>query len=253
MTFDWTFLRQELARWRAAGQAPAFWWRDDDAICPTPALDRLETLAASHDLPVHLAVISAQANMPLAHRVATSNHLVPLVHGWSHENHAPEGAKKSEFGAPRPGAENDLRAAFARMQHLFPGYLLPVFVPPWNRLDPTFLPVLERAGYRAVSVFGRRADGETPPFVNTHVDPIDWHGHRSLGDPDRLIASAAAVLAEIRESVSGDPEPFGLLTHHLVHDEAVWSFAEQFVSEMLSGGACAIRLGDTSRSVHEQA
>jgi hypothetical protein len=253
MNFDWTVLRRELARWRAAGRAPALWWRDDDATCPTPALDRLEALPASHDLSVHLAVIPAQATMPLAHRIAASDHLVPLVHGWSHENHAPEGTKKSEFGMPRPGAENDLRKALDRMQDMFPQLLVPVFVPPWNRLGPSFLPLLKGAGYSAVSAFGRRPRGEILPYVNTHVDPIDWHGHRSLADPDRLIADAAADLAEIRESASDDPEPFGLMTHHLVHDEAIWSFSEQFVSEMLAGGACAIRLGDTTRSLHEPA
>jgi hypothetical protein len=253
MTFDWTVLQQELARWRAERRQPTLWWRDDDAIAPTKALDRLEALASSFDLPVHLAVIPAQAGTPLAQRVEASDHFVPLVHGWAHENHAPATDKKSEFGAPRQRAERDLHEALATMRSLFPAHLLPVFVPPWNRLDPGLLPVLKRLGYTAVSSFGRQAGGDTLPFINTHLDPIDWRGHRSLADPDQLIAHAAADLAEMRENASGSPEALGLLTHHLVHDEAIWSFSEHFVSEMLEGGACAIRLGHRSKSHHEPA
>ena len=41
MRVDWAPLRAELALWRAAGRAPAFWWRDDDAVAETADLHRL--------------------------------------------------------------------------------------------------------------------------------------------------------------------------------------------------------------------
>ena len=36
---DWAVLGDELARWREAGRSATFWWRDDDAVQRTPALE----------------------------------------------------------------------------------------------------------------------------------------------------------------------------------------------------------------------
>ena len=41
----WDRLSIELDAWSAAGRAAEFWWRDDDAIDTTPALDRLLSLS----------------------------------------------------------------------------------------------------------------------------------------------------------------------------------------------------------------
>ncbi|RUW55421.1 polysaccharide deacetylase, partial [Mesorhizobium sp. M1A.F.Ca.ET.072.01.1.1] len=43
MTFDqiWQPLVEELACWRRADRKAEFWLRDDDAVDPTAALDRL--------------------------------------------------------------------------------------------------------------------------------------------------------------------------------------------------------------------
>ena len=58
----------ELARWKAAGHAPAFWWRDDDARRPTPALDRLLALSARFDasITVAAAVLTWKTKSPVA-------------------------------------------------------------------------------------------------------------------------------------------------------------------------------------------
>jgi hypothetical protein len=40
MTPDWTALDAELAAWDQAGLTLPLWWRDDDAVKPTPALDQ---------------------------------------------------------------------------------------------------------------------------------------------------------------------------------------------------------------------
>ena len=66
MTVDWANLDAELAIWRAEGLHLPIWWRDDDAIAPTPALDRLAALAEDLSLPVHIAVIPKHAEPALA-------------------------------------------------------------------------------------------------------------------------------------------------------------------------------------------
>jgi hypothetical protein len=58
--------------------------------------------------------------------------------------------------------------------------------------------------------------------INTHVDLMDWHGTRGCRDHTVLVHEIVARLD--RAFLSG--EPVGLLTHHLVHDEAAWTFLE---------------------------
>jgi hypothetical protein len=87
--------------------------------------------------------------------------------------------------------------------------------------------LLAGSGYAGISAFGRRKAVHPGPGlvqVNTHLDPIDWHGTRVLIDPGRLIAMTAEAIAL--------DEPIGLLTHHLVHDEAVWRFCQAFLERL---------------------
>jgi hypothetical protein len=224
-------LREELARWRGAGLALPLWWRDDDAVEPTPALERLIALAARLGAPLHLAVIPRHATAELAERLRRDAGVLALVHGWAHANHAPEDAKKAEFGANRPLPDllHEAAAGLTRIEGLFGPTALPVFVPPWNRIAADLPAALPSAGFRALSRFGPRAAPLAAPGlaeVNTHLDPIDWHGGRSAVATERLVAQIASDLALRRAGMTDAAEPYGLLTHHLVHDEAVWSVIE---------------------------
>ncbi len=101
----WQPLLSELAGWERAGRKADFWLRDDDAVEPTAALDRLLTLTEKYGVPVALAVIPAFTGAALAKRLDEAPHAVVAVHGWSHENHAAAGEKKQELGsASRPGS-----------------------------------------------------------------------------------------------------------------------------------------------------
>lgn len=242
MTPDWTPLTDELGRWRATPLALPLWWRDDDAVALTPALDRLSALSARLRLPVHLAVIPARANETLAKAVADDANLIPLVHGWAHESHAPPGEKKAEFGAHRPIETmlEETKRGLARLTDLFGPRLRPVFVPPWNRVAPDLLPGLAAQGYAAVSTFTPRKAAEAAPGlaqVNTHLDPIAWKTTRGLADPDALIAQIARQLADRREGRADNDEPYGILTHHLVHDAAIWDFTETLLARLTDGPA----------------
>lgn len=240
MTHDWTPLETELDRWQAQGRTLAVWWRDDDAVTRTPALDRLSRLAQALGLPVHLAVIPADADAALADRVANAANLIALVHGWAHRNHAPATRKKAEFGADRPleAMLDEAAAALARLSDLFGGQLAPVFVPPWNRIDPNVIRGLPGLGFAALSTFTPRTSPEAAPglvTINTHLDPIDWKGGRGLIPADRLIAQVAAQLADRRTGRADNGEPYGILTHHLVHDDAIWTFTEDLLRRLLAG------------------
>jgi hypothetical protein len=162
-----------------------------------------------------------------------------LVHGWAHANHAPEGERKAEFGAHRTltAMELEARSALREARRVLGDGLVPVFVPPWNRMAPGLAPGLARAGYRGLSTFRDRAQREAAPGlvqINTHLDPIDWRGRRGLADPQRLVATLAEAIA--RRAGEARPEPIGLLTHHLVHDDAVWSFCESLLEWTAGNG-----------------
>ncbi|MBK0327388.1 polysaccharide deacetylase family protein [Rhodobacteraceae bacterium F11138] len=240
MTPDWSQLDRELAAWRDLGLCLPLWWRDDDATEPTPALKRLSQMSARLGLPVHLAVIPARAQQALADRMAPG--LIPVVHGWSHVSHAPPGEKKAEFGAHRPVAHlrADASRGLDRLRGLFGKRLGTMFVPPWNRVSDTLLPQLAGLGFTSVSTFTPRRAPQCAPGlarINTHLDPIAWRAGRGLVDPQILIAQVADQLADRREGRADNSEPYGVLTHHLVHDDGTWTFTESLLSRLLAGPA----------------
>jgi len=213
----------ELQNWRAAGEQPQLWWRDDDAISVTPQLKHLTRLADGADVEILLAVIPAYANEELAAYIEQCTNLKPCMHGWSHTNHAPGSEKKCELGAHRELDEvlADIVRGYQRLQALFGKAVLPVLVPPWNRMRDDLAPRLSEVGIKAFSTFTHQRS--VPEMqVNTHVDVMNWKTPggatgKSLEAVQVELASALSV------SRANGFYPIGLLTHHLVHDETAWA------------------------------
>jgi len=219
----WQPLSDVLRRMGEAGRSVRLWLRDDDAVEPTPALERLLDLTHQASVPLSLAVIPAFTGAALADRLRMEPHAAVTVHGWSHENHAADHGKKRELGPDRPNAVvlGELRNGFDKLHALYPTRLDPVLVPPWNRINAALLTELAPLGFRAVSVYGA-ADPESPiKLINTHIDIMDWLGTRG-GRPHADLVNL--LVAELETRLVGSEEPIGLLTHHLVHDEVCWDF-----------------------------
>jgi hypothetical protein len=220
-------LENELDAWAQAGHRLRLWLRDDDAVAPSPALTRLADLSGRFGLPVLLAVIPMQAKPGLAAALAGLPSLVPCQHGCDHVNHAPAGEKKSEFGATRDRAivETEIVAGRDRLASLFGAHLLPVFVPPWNRIDrgiAAWLPALGFTGLSCFRGFALGPDGG-PRLFNTDLDVVDWQGGRVGRGLDDLAAELSVQLAARRLAPSGGDVPLGLLLHHRDHDETAWA------------------------------
>lgn len=230
----WDALTAELDRWAEAGRRIDFWWRDDDAVTVTPALERLLVLQGQTAVPLALAVVPAQADQGLADCLSKHPDIVALQHGYAHENHAGVTGKKSEFpaGRPLPLRCADLKAGKDRLQSLFGARLLPVLVPPWNRAADDLLPILPGLGFAAISGFKPYADRQAAPGLirlNTQVDPIDWHGGNPPAGAARALEAACTMLRGMR--LGELPlQPVGLLTHHLRHDQAAWDFTAAFLA-----------------------
>ncbi len=232
----------ELERWRRERLVLPIWWRDDDAVAPSPALDRLLQLADRFDAPLHLAVVPQPATRELAECLRGRDGTFVLVHGWRHLNHAPPGDKKAEFGPHRATATmlEEIACGKRRLQELFGTKALTVFTPPWNRVAPAVVEGLHGAGFHALSTFMPRTStfaAANVLQVNTHLDPINWKQRGGLHDVAWLDELMCGHLVARRTGTADNTEPYGLLTHHLVQDEATWDFTERLIGLLLGSGA----------------
>ena len=240
MTPDWHPLQEELKLWLADELALPLWWRDDDTISVTPQLEQLTALSGTLGLPVHLAVIPQGAEAELATYMSAQPALIPVVHGWAHINHAPKGEKKAEFRLDRPIETilADANAGMKRLRELFGEDLCPIFVPPWNRIASEVAIHLPGLGFHILSTATPRKSTLAAPRleqVNSHLDPIDWRNTRGLVAPEHLIAQTVQLLRDRRVGRADNTEPFGVLTHHLVHDQDIWIFTEELLQRLLKG------------------
>jgi len=223
----WRGFGSEIGRWRDAGRIVEFWWRDDDATRPVPAIERLLALASESQVPVALAVIPARADRALFPMLGPGVDV--LQHGADHLNRSPAGEKKAEFPASESNeaALERLVAGSGRLAELAGTRSLGVLTPPWNRLPASMLPRLVSCGFCGLSRYGARGAAQAAPGlteINTHIDLIAWRSGRGfVGEEDALIRATRHLQA--RRMGSADPdEPTGWLTHHACHDEAAWRF-----------------------------
>ncbi|HEX2725775.1 MAG TPA: glycosyltransferase, partial [Beijerinckiaceae bacterium] len=244
--FRWAALDSALAQLADAGTSVAFWWRDDDAVANTPQLGRLLALARRFELPIALAVIPRALQASLADRLADEPLAAVLVHGLSHVNHARPDEKKAEFGPHRSldRLADDAAQGLAASRAGFAGRAVPVFVPPWNRVAPELPPLLPGLGFAGLSTFGDR-QSSVPRLVhiNTHIDPIDWRQGRGLRPPEALVAEVVRIV-QARASGANRAGPIGLLTHHLVHDEATWAFCEELLGRLAAHSSVRFHTAD---------
>lgn len=235
-------LTDELDAWAALGREATLWWRDDDAADRGAALERLLHLQGTRAVPLGLAVVPMAATPALAAAVlATPAQNTPdmaapgvavLQHGYAHRNHAPDTEKKIELGTHRRADHviGELGMGWQRLEDLFGDRAVAALVPPWNRIAPYLVPILPEIGYSGLSAFTPRAKARPVARltqVNTHADIMTWR-------PTRAFAGAAIATARIVEHLEvrrqrhvPDPdEPTGILTHHLVHDDAAWRYLD---------------------------
>jgi hypothetical protein len=217
-------LRQEVELWRALGQQPRFFLRDDDAISDTPALRMLFGQCEQSDAPLLLAAIPEPADESLGRAVRAFGLATGAVHGFAHRNNAPKGEKTCELDRHRDIATvlGELQAGRARLLALFGGRLSGLLVPPWNRINDEVAARVHEAGFLGISAHGWLT--APPPHrlatVNAHVDIIHWSGGRVGRNPEWVANQLAVNLAEAR--LRGW-RAIGILTHHLAHDDAAWA------------------------------
>ena len=227
----WAGVDRELDAWAVSGVPASLWIRDDDAVAATPALSRLAALSRESAVPVCVAVIPNLLEPTLASALDLWPEASVVQHGFAHVSHSAAGEKKAEFsepGAP-PARRRELTLGKNKLRETFASRFVPMLVPPWNRINDDWRPVLPQLGYSMISTFKPRqndVDGSWVQAVNCHVDIVDWRGTRGFIGIEPALESLTAHLRNRRLKAVDEGEPTGILTHHLVHDEACWAFLE---------------------------
>lgn len=247
---SWADLDAELVLWRAGGEVPTFWWRDDDTEAPTAALDRLISIAESVGQPLHLAVVPKQIDAGLAPRLRASPLVHVLQHGFAHINHEAKGTGASEVGVTRDISLqiDDLREGWRRLLRADLPQLVPMLVPPWNRIAETTLPHLPGLGYAAVSTFYRRphpAPVKGLQHFHCHIDPIRWKEGARFSGTEKTLEQCVLHLRQRRLGDAEKDEPTGFVSHHLQTDEDTWDFMAAFLARLTQNGATRwLRIAD---------
>ncbi|MHC5654211.1 polysaccharide deacetylase family protein [Stappia sp. ICDLI1TA098] len=220
-------LNRHLDWFAERGMSVPIWWRDDDAVEPSDALDQLVAIANAHEIEVALAVIPKDATPALAKRLAAEPFVSVLQHGYQHRNFQDKarGEKAAEFGRRRDVDEAiaEIAAGSARLRQLFGTRFVPVMVPPWNRIAPQITARIGEAGLLAISTFTQFHPRDRL-HVQTHVDMIKWKkGRRFIGWP----SAGLRFDYQLARRRTNAHEPLGLLSHHLAQDDASFDFLDR--------------------------
>ena len=212
----------------ASPEPVEFWWRDDDAGRPSDRLTRLLSISRKLELPLAVAVVPAWLENSVARDIRRSPTCAVLQHGWDHEDHSRQGEKKIELGGriDHDLIREKLTSGLEILRRNFHRSMLPVLVPPWNRIDPALVSDLPLIGYESISTFGSDTAGRTSGLnhINPQIDPIAWRSDRAFASVEEIASSTSRAIAAF------PGRPIGLLTHHLDMDEAAFQTLETILS-----------------------
>lgn len=234
---SWSDLSTELDRWAAAGRTATFWWRDDDAVEATEALERLTV--TGRGTPVALSVMPALAQRSLADFVVAHPELAVLQHGWRHESHLPGGNSEYPPGRPVADVEREFVEGYAMLRDLFGLQHVPAFTPPWHRFHPGYAGVLRLSGTMAISLIGPRPAAEVAgmKIVNVHASPIAWTEPPGFVNDETYLQPILEHLRGRREGRFALDEATGIVTHHLVQNARSHEFLSRLVDAVSTHAA----------------
>ncbi len=207
-------------------------FRNDDLGWNPKAFARLLTLFARHDQRLNAAAIPQALNdevlkesIPYSYQAAP--YLQIVTHGFSHQNHELEG-KKAEYGSTREYADvkRELELGRLTLAERFENYY-PCFVPPWNRMNNAFLPLLPECGYKILSreeeVAAKSAVAPIPEFNVS----LDLHTRK-----DSLRSSAKEIFRYLARRNEEGADFVGVMLHHDKMTEEDFSTLDDLLKEL---------------------
>lgn len=208
-------LREALAKGldRAPNRKCTIFFRADDIAVPGNMFADMISLFQKHHMPLCPALVptwlSATRWAGLMELCGSTPELWAWhQHGWRHVNHETEG-KNQEFGPgyPEEKKRNDLSRGMARIMELAGEKFVPVFTPPWNRMDTVAMDILGELGFRGISR-SRNAKPAAPESLPDFQVNVDLHTRKEPNAQDSMLN----LLDEVTESVSTGM--CGMMLHH---------------------------------------
>jgi peptidoglycan/xylan/chitin deacetylase (PgdA/CDA1 family) len=198
-------------------------FRADDVAIPSAKQNQLLKMFAHCRVPLCAALVPAWLNRSRwqdMERLIDGNHQLFAwhQHGWNHHNHEPVG-KKQEFG-PGAGLEQKRRNIVRgkdKLQDILGDHFLPVFTPPWNRLDRETLEILRDQGFVAISRY-RGAKLPSIPDLPDLFANVDLHTRKEQSPQDGW----QSLLDELDQALATGIA--GLMIHHQRMNPAAFAF-----------------------------
>jgi hypothetical protein len=224
-------LHEAVEHW-GGNHLPVVFFRADDIGAGGRAFEAICRLFRQHATPLAMAVVPAWLSQVRKEQLFGAAPLEePLwgwhQHGWRHVNWQRSG-KKSEFGEQRPFEKQwkDIWQGRQKMEELFGDHFTPIFTPPWNRLSPLTVKIVQQLNFRGVSLAGPFPRGVRPPTGLTNLRiQIDLHTRKGR-EPDQDYQD---LLDEITTLMT-KKEPVGIMVHH--HRMSLHAF--EFLQELLT-------------------
>ncbi len=151
------------------------------------------------------------------------------THGFTHLDHQNAG-KKAEFGSHRHkrGVLRDLLKGKQLLESLFGDQYYPAFIPPWNRMDSAFFPLLVESQYRVLSRDGA-SQSATPGLIDINVS-IDVHTKKG---------AERQTLDELWEEIlkqQSEQSHVGIMLHHKYMSEDDFKVLQGLIERMDKNG-----------------
>ncbi|MDC0074355.1 hypothetical protein OAK17_05850, partial [Alphaproteobacteria bacterium] len=232
---NWKNFSNELKECKKYNYIPYFWLRDDDAIKFTPNLKKFSIICKKYNIPMNLAVIPKLIEDSLIEFVSNEKNIYILIHGLRHLNYANKNQKKSEFGSNR-----DIETMLLEIQkgleinkETFGEKSLPVFVPPWNRVNNKILNqlinigIIGFSGINSTSFLRQQFKSYNPLIIrNADIDIINWKSNKSFMGEELLLKSIISEIKVRIKNIHLRSEPICILSHHEIMKNESFKFIE---------------------------
>ncbi len=199
-------------------------FRTDDVGEANEKFARLAQIFANKKCPLVGAVIPTKISGEIQKLARTYSESLEFVcHGYQHLNRAIEGSKKSEYPESRSPdeVESELELGFAFTSQAFKELFTPVFVPPWNRFDSKWVPLLTNPGFVAISAFGDETCSGKVKALNVH---IDLHSSKK--------PRATSIDEVIQQLLCSKSEFTGIMLHHAIMNDDDFEFISRLIDSL---------------------
>ena len=227
-----------------AGRRATVFLRADDIAIPSASQNRLLETFIRRQAPLCAAVVPTWMTPARWQEICAlvGNHHQLFAwhqHGWNHRNHQAIG-KKQEFGSGLTAAEKArlIAAGRRRLGAILGDHFLPVFTPPWNRVDLETLQALRDQGFFAISRYRGDKLASLPELPDFPAN-VDLHTRKEASAE----LAWQGLFAEISQAL--EDGRVGLMLHHQRMNQAAFTFLERLL-EMLQAepGLCLCHFGE---------